>query len=250
MGRGEPLPRACARRNATTWMWRGSIHAVSVFAVSPRPAPSTPETMTSTGPRLTRDRSNCASSSASRRRGSSRAYTSLATRWPISADSSIVSPDQFQNGLALANCRQDLGRRSSSRALIAAIQPRTTPAACGELDVIPDRGDEFVEQACRRRHIVQVAERALQLGKRVDIVAGAGMAKQRSEKLGGVTQPFRRDAHAMPSRRIGFAKSLAAFSQSPLALSQRIAGERRRRRIGRGMLEPDAESTQREQQAA
>ena len=132
--------------NATTWIWRGSIHAVSVFAVSPRPAPSTPETMTSTGPRRIRDRSNCASSSASRRRGSSRAYTSLATRWPISADSSIVGSGSVPERLGLGELPPGLGQ-----AFELARAHRRGPAAddarrARKLDVIAGRGQELVDQ--------------------------------------------------------------------------------------------------------
>ena len=75
---------------AWAWMWRGSIHSWSRLTVSPLPAPSTPEMRMTRGKFLPLRRSYCASSSASRRTGSSLAYVSLSMAWPSSADSNMA----------------------------------------------------------------------------------------------------------------------------------------------------------------
>src|SRR6185369_15200226 len=232
---------------ATTWMWRGSIHAVSALAVSPRPAPSTPETMTSTGPRRVLDSSNCASSSDSRRRGSSRAYTSFATRWPISADSSIVGSGSVPERLGLGELPPGLGQafqlaRAHCRGPAANDARRTR-----KLGVIARGCQELVDQTRRGDHIVQVSERALQAGQRVDVVFGASMTKQRRQKLGGVTQFFRGDPHLVAARGVRFPKALATFAQSPLGLVECIAGEGGCRGPGGGKLELDTKPSEREQ---
>ncbi len=86
--------------SAKVRMYRGSIHALRRFMVSPLPAPSTPPMSKITGKRPAFARSYCASRRASRSLGDSSAKRSFEILWPSSADSNIGTRGYQERAIA------------------------------------------------------------------------------------------------------------------------------------------------------
>src|SRR6516164_5736728 len=146
-------------------MCRGSIHSVSLLAVSLRPPPSTPLKITSTALCRPCERSYCALSSASRRRGSWRAYAALEIAWPTSADSSMGfarvgrsggRPEWPCAGEMLPRRGQRVGARGRLRGSPPAERGRRRRARPGD----------FGREIGGDGRVVQHAEDLLELGER------------------------------------------------------------------------------------
>src|SRR5436190_6394431 len=232
-------------------MCRGSIHSVSLLAVSPRPPASTPEMIISTGPRPDCDRSYCALSSASRSFGASRTYVRFATLCPISADSSICS--SVPERLALGECAPCV-----AQALELGVDASGEPAADDSARMRNIGGAtvsrrELIDELVGDFHIVQAPERRLQLGERAAVRFGALAGEERRKEFGGVAQLFGRDARAMPlggSEAVNVPRTLGELGMALLEHGcDPVAGPRRFRSVGRSTAERGKKRAECEQQS-
>src|SRR3990172_6711905 len=167
-------------------MWRGSIHSLSRFTVSPLPAPSTPPMTISTGNFFIVPRSNCALSRASRSLGSSRLYSSLLTLCSRSADSNMMPPRCVALSLSVPKPSAFLKSVPAPRqALDPARLARGDPAPhdTDHTRVHAPAGPQLGDHGCTHRGIVDQAERVLQVGERIDVAPDLFTRVEHREKL-------------------------------------------------------------------